>query len=350
VKALATLLLGIAPIQASDLRLVPIAPLPGDAAPEDAQLHFANSRTGYLLSRDAVWRTDSGGAHWSRLSLPEHLPTFFSFSAAQFVPGGKGWLLLRDEHILATGSFGTTWRQIKSPIIDGVTDTCYFLKDGLTGWIAGGEYVRYSDRLARPNWAIEGRQDGLYVFSPVIYVTRDGGLTWARQALPRTPGYFIQHFHFADSRCGIAAAQSTVLVTHDGGRTWDVGIQGDVGFPSRVAHDTFMLDGNTAWVSFDDGSLLRTTDGGIHWANVLAVGGINDLEASAAPEHPVHPVHMWFWSSRDGLSVDQPGDHLCRTRNGGRCGRCYFPSGRFTPLTRLTQRKSESSLDTGWLG
>ena len=301
------------------LRKISDLPGPRTGAP---RLQFVDARKGFLVCGE-IWATEDGGTTWSHLRLPPHQSNLVF--DAQFVSSGRGWIGL-DGRIYVTNSFGRSWELPVLPIGDshGSIETLFFLNDGRTGSAGGAQYQPETKHVNRPRYATFRRSGSELVDQPALFSTHDGGATWARQVVPAKLGYIVDHITFVDGRTGMATVQASVIKTDDGGRTWRTVLAGDAVIPDRYAQDLFVLDSQTAWVSFRweellGGILFRTADGGGHWKSTQ--GGMNSPDPRMSA---VFPVHMWFWSRTNGLAMDNVGHHLYLTRNGGRTWQVLF--------------------------
>ncbi|MBA4388195.1 MAG: hypothetical protein C0404_09455 [Verrucomicrobia bacterium] len=106
------------------------------------------------------------------------------------------------------------------------------------------------------------------------YLSRDGGLSWNMIHHEQLPGNtFCQPtFHPRDSNTIFAASGwwGKLMVSHDGGATWNAAGQLPKGLRGQIAIDPgnpgLMMAGthDGGWQS-KDGSVWRSTDGGKHW-------------------------------------------------------------------------------------
>lgn len=60
-------------------------PLPGTGM---ASVDFVNSKTGYTLAADTLWRTDNGGRSWTKVASDQH----WASATMQFVNRDAGWI------------------------------------------------------------------------------------------------------------------------------------------------------------------------------------------------------------------------------------------------------------------
>jgi len=216
-----------------------------------------------------VFHTTDGGRTWRRSATPVGKLAEY-VGSVDFVTSRIGWIMLiRDVgagqmyfDIFRTTDSGAHWSRVsRSGRAPGALPSCdcthgIVFEDATTGWATG-------DYFAGP--------PGVFLF-----VTRDAGRTWWHRdlAIPaRFRGGFIetQAPTFFTARTGILPVGSTagrngsiveLFVTRDGGGTW----AGTTPLAVREAStlSTFP-DPLHGWV-VDGTRLYRTADGGRHWS------------------------------------------------------------------------------------
>lgn len=165
--------------------------------------------------------------------------------------GEHGIVLLSDDD-------GQSFRQaVKVPV--GSTLTAVTFSDARHGWAAG-------------HWG-------------AIIATQDGGETWKLQRVDTSTDQPIFSIDFLNARDGFAVGLwSLLLVTHDGGNTWTrVAVPKPAGGSraDRNLYRIFTDRSNIIYVAAEQGSVLRSRDGGISW-KWLETGGKGSLWAGAA--------------------------------------------------------------------
>jgi photosystem II stability/assembly factor-like uncharacterized protein len=101
--------------------------------------------------------------------------------------------------------------------------------------------------------------------------------------LPTREVASLRAVQFLDTSTGWVAGAGAILVTHDGGETWQRTYAGSADFA-----EIDFVDGSNGW-AVAAGTLLRTTDGGDSW------------ESLGEPTPPIDNVH--FFSSTEGWGV-----------------------------------------------
>jgi photosystem II stability/assembly factor-like uncharacterized protein len=283
-----------------------------------ASSFFLNTTTGWVTisgtdpTSGTLYHTTDGGVTWTSTTVP------FGGGSIKFVDSQHGWELVslsagmshEAVAVFRTSDGGATWSQvlIDDPTVAGSSDSLPLVgdKNGIAALDASHAWVTGS----------QPSSDFIY-----IYITQDGGTTWAHQDLTLPAGYSDAMTSadlpvFFDTRDGVLPVLlfanntgSDFYVSHDGGQTWTATTpvaQGsflavasaadffvwDGSAPLNVSHDAgaswstvtpnVNLDGNmvsmdfvdasTGWAVTTDASshysLYKTTDGGSTW-NIL---------------------------------------------------------------------------------
>jgi photosystem II stability/assembly factor-like uncharacterized protein len=200
----------------------------------------------------------------------------------------------------------------------------------------------------------------------LLLATRDGGRTWARQALPPPPAgarrppfggaatpQLWQVVSISPDTAWIVGSGGTLVKTMDGGQTW---ARVDAGTSNRLVDITFVSK-DVGFIVGENETLLTTKDGGATWQSVVSgrraragddrtvfesvafpqaaagwvVGSSGTVRVSAdggeswgrSPSGPDVPQNLFgivFTSPSDGWIVGQEGT-LLRTDDGGRTWR-----------------------------
>jgi len=205
----------------------------------------------YLMK--GVWKTTNGGSTWTQIattsSFPNSWPQGWYDLAIKANPDNSNVCYVADVVPYKTTNSGATWTFLGNPgghpdihaieILPGASSTVYL-----------------------------GQDSGLYI-------STDGGSSWTHRNSGRgTMEYYALDVHPTDPLALAAGAQdnSTHLRTAARGSTFRVVIGGD-GFWAaykRSAPTTLLGE-------WQFGHILRSTDGGLSWFNVL------DLSGDAAP-------------------------------------------------------------------
>lgn len=218
-----------------------------------AGIHFVDAQLGWTVGDDGVvLATGDGGATW----LPQQSGTSRDLAAVHFVDRNFGWACggwrgRQPYLVLRTTDGGATWQD--ASFGSGFSCEDVFFVDANTGWVSG-------------------RDSSL---DAAIHRTDDGGRTWTRQTVPLPSGNTgVTAIRFADANTGWAATSSlyqsprgALLHTIDGGATWTVQTYTGKDYndalavqdTQRVAVASFQLLGTAS------AEVLVTGDGGRSW-------------------------------------------------------------------------------------
>ncbi|MEM1057265.1 MAG: T9SS type A sorting domain-containing protein [Bacteroidota bacterium] len=234
----------------------------------------------------------------------------YRFEDAAFLSPERGWIVNGDGETFETQDGGETW-QMRSRVPGYLRTTAFPSAD--IGWIGvlfnvnarlyetrdgGTTLVNVTDRI-QP--AIDGGVCGLFALDeqhvfgvgewdgPAYFIkTTDGGATWQSRDMTEYVGSLID-VRFTDPMNGIVVGGSNgirdnsvavVLATSDGGATWTERFRSSgEGTNSEWAWKLSFPSDDVGYVSVEhdgsdpDGKVLKTTDGGLTWAELEVPGG-----------------------------------------------------------------------------
>jgi photosystem II stability/assembly factor-like uncharacterized protein len=234
---------------------------------------MADTMSGWLFGRSALWKTHDGGVTWDAAHSPD-LGVGDSFSG-RLVGRDSGFLLTTLQRLYETKDGGIRWAAQSLPHFDGNGQSVW--SDGERVWLGGGEYVSSAEPDA-PNYAV--KPDGLgrwKVLDPVVFRREGAGSAWEKQHLP-TGAWMIVELRFWNRQRGVAVGDTCLYYTESGGDRWSLGTFRDgsgtvVGCPGEGGREALFLEPNSGgWLSVDDGSVYRTVDGGKDWHRVSVPG------------------------------------------------------------------------------
>lgn len=250
-------------------------------------VQFLDLRTGYACT-DAgkVWKTTNAGVSWTATSLDAGVLLYELY----FLDENTGWAVGAGGRIYKTINGGVDWSQQTT----GVTDELLGVRfvDANKGWAVGQNGRLLSTSNGGTSWSAStlgsgyltdidfyGTQDGVVVGSGgAVYVTSNGGTNWS---LPTGPASVTPDFESVDMvdattfyagsnpASSVLWGSATLLKATADGATWnpaplDNTARGTFNWHSTV-FDIQFVDANNGWVSFSDGYVGKTTDGGVTW-------------------------------------------------------------------------------------
>jgi photosystem II stability/assembly factor-like uncharacterized protein len=199
-----------------------------------------------------------------------------------------------DNSIIHSSDSGRHWTELVKSRMHASEPSLSFL-DSKTGWISGM---------------------GLDA-SPWVLRTSDAGSHWTKIS-----DHYIQPMHFIDRKIGVGAefdgTRQLFAKTTDGGRTWTTSSLPGVKFIGRV----FFISPEIGWIAGTNGVsddltgrvavVLRTTDGGQHWASFVLPSqqGVADIRDLYFLNESMGWLVTWHYNNN--------GTHLYRTGDGGK--------------------------------
>jgi photosystem II stability/assembly factor-like uncharacterized protein len=232
----------------------------------------------WLQQGRSLLRSLNGGESWSLVSVIHEDEPLRRFA---FYSDEAGWAISLSE-LYQTEDGGQSWVKKSSPFEQGgEIRSVYFLERTGTVWLAGGLHrpqTKEELKYGVPNNARFGES----VIEEAIFRTDDEGKTWQRESLsPELIGRILD-VRFFDANHGIALGEKVFYTTIDGGQTWKM-----PQFPfgcvrKEYLADTYegqpvsvaMLDSELWWVTYNDGRIVKTEDGGRSWCDLVQAGTV----------------------------------------------------------------------------
>ncbi|MGD9402911.1 MAG: M20/M25/M40 family metallo-hydrolase [bacterium] len=200
--------------------------------------------------------------------------SLFDFNGAHFLDGLNGWVVGGKARVYRTRDGGATWTR-QSIDASGAAIYGVSFVDTLTGWVVGngGRIFKSTDGGATWLPQASGTAVGLrQVFAldtqnawavgslGTIRRTSDGGENWTDLAGGGTHELYGCHFRTA-SRGYIVGTTGAILF-------WDGSeVTGQTSGTTESLQDVDFISDNVGWVVGDGWTVLKTTDGGLHWVN-----------------------------------------------------------------------------------
>jgi photosystem II stability/assembly factor-like uncharacterized protein len=227
-------------------------------------------------SRVAIFvRTSDGGKTWTETRIERPDVAITRINALHFINENTGWLAgltaKREAVVLKTTDAGSNWEVIKVGFKQ-IPTAILFINEN-TGWLAGTPVVNEKEY-----------KEGDEIGPSDLLVTNDGGKTWQSQR--RLP-VGLTDIHFIDQTTGwIVGQKGSIYKTTDSGRTWNpqkselepgegtaVDLVGEGSKKFDMSGVSFSDANNGYAVAInddrDEGRVLATTNGGVSWSKKL---------------------------------------------------------------------------------
>jgi len=266
----------------------PMAPGEGDSG---HHIHFVDRTNGFVYGNGTAFVTHDGGRTWRDSGLhflemvgavgqapwtwavtyPCTKGTACAFKAYLSHDAGRTWPQSWDlpgnispARVIAFGDGGLL-------ISDSGAGDMYLTLDGGSHWtnVAG----RCSASAAAAYAATSNGREFIEMCSAdfpdrtakSLFVSEDGGATWAKRAIPAGAGEMYDLVSPAPGTVLLAASLIPIMVTHDGGASW-------LPVTSRSSFGRLEFASATdGWAVGLDGSIWATTDGGQTWTQLAAL-------------------------------------------------------------------------------
>lgn len=237
-----------------------------------SNISFSDERNGWLVTPAQLRRTSDGGHTWADI-LSADRETYLDMT---WVDGRKGWIVGSQNEdgtqalILRTIDAGNSWQEQHVGRIQRLTSVTFSGHN--LGWAAGvGVITNTTD--AGETWAVQytGSENTLWSIvnldsqrafavgeGGTILVTTDGGNTWNRKPTVLTSTLYRVRF-FGDSGW-IVGWGGVLLHTRDAGASWQRVLVGT----TQPLTDIYM-SGKTGWLIGTEGTILHSGNGGVSW-------------------------------------------------------------------------------------
>jgi photosystem II stability/assembly factor-like uncharacterized protein len=241
---------------------------PGVFSFPDAQHGWMMASLGVAMSHEAVaiLHTTDGGMHWGQVSLTSGMEGESTASSLPFVCDKTGFAFSDDSTGWAGGACpgaqlffyvshdaGSTWQAVLPPPPAGYSADVFSHCQCVVG-----QPTFLSPHLGFVSIQIYEAQEGAY-----LYVTQDGGLTWAARALP-TAHLTTGGPDVVDANTGWLTDGQQLYVTHDAGTSWTA--VGPLPFSGQDLRWMEFVDASHGWLQGNQ--VYRTDDGGESWVAV----------------------------------------------------------------------------------
>lgn len=233
---------------------------------------FVDRLHGWVVGENGVplRSTSDGGARWVAQGFGAAAPGLYA-DRIHFINRTTGWALFGSGQdgqgapafgLMRTLDAGQTWTTLAAG--EGMAFGGVEFTDAARGWLVGRvlDIVPYVSQLG----------------VAAILATADGGLTWARLALPpevtsaAVGGAGLLDVDFADAGHGVAGGwvghgpsrRGVLMATADGGATWSVTLSSRFTRFTRVS----MATASVGWAVGEGGGrrILTTQNGGRTWS------------------------------------------------------------------------------------
>jgi len=235
---------------------------------------FTDMNTGYIVGYSGtILKTTNAGANWSLQTSG----TNSILHSVYFTDANTGFAVGDTGIIIKTINGGVSWTQQVSNTIQHLQ--CVYFSDTNHGYAVGGQYsgngvcVILKTINSGADWTVEYGSTGTYFMSvyshennaacvvgqngKILKATSDQPGIWQEMisgvVIDLNSVAFYQNIGFAVGNSGL------ILKTTDYGSTWTPQYSGT----SNDLLSVFIVNGTTAYIGGVDGTILKTTNGGV---------------------------------------------------------------------------------------
>jgi len=231
-------------------------------SPESTPVYFLNENTGFANNK----RTTNGGANWTTLSgISNTEDITFTSNSVGFIVGGSS----SNGSIWKSTDAGASWTQVYYQTT-GRFYAVHFINFN-TGWVCGQDGMIFKTTNAGDNWFTQSINTSSYrdiwftnentgwvclSGSTQIRKSTDGGASWQNQALPQYGGVALNFLTPLDGR--LVGPGGYIMRTVNGGANWSL----ETSPTTQNLHGIFFTGSDTAYICGENGTLLKTVNGG----------------------------------------------------------------------------------------
>lgn len=290
------------------------------------KLQFINEQEAWLSTGNELWHSFDGGKRWNQCCVGIRSWGARDIDRFEFVDSQTGWVLA-SSLIYSTRDGGRSWVTLTLPDSDAVIHSIEFLDDGEHGWAAGEGYrlISQKDAARVPSQLLSS--DGRRALYPAVFYTEDGGSTWYPQRLPSSEGRLLHLYCIDVSHCW-ASSDAEIFYLEGSDHIWRRVNYSKRQCTNKLLLETtqgtaksgivyqpvaiYFLNATQGWLSFRNGYMAQSADGGRSWCDGLDPRSVWASESWGTFFQKVyftHSVHGW------GLSAEGA---LYETNDGGK--------------------------------
>jgi photosystem II stability/assembly factor-like uncharacterized protein len=285
----------------------------------NSNIGIAFGQQGYSFQENSIVITTDAGMTWTKVVVNNPLGAlldlkFIDSSNVIIVGGNDDYFGGREPIVIRSSDGGDSWIDFSSQFSRGISSISFISPDeAICGGFSGVIYHSYNSGL---NWnkissgvfpyfndLCTYDSSGFYAIGRdnnadvvILLGTKNGGQNWQLKDTP----YFLNlgGLDFIDENYGMIAGDNLIYFTLDGCNTWNQGTA-----PIASFMDVKIINSNKAILSGDQGTLLKSSDGGYTWFSVNS-GATGNLE------------RIIFKDSLNGLIIANPGPSIITTDGG----------------------------------
>ncbi len=269
---------------------------------------FLDEMTGIMVHRNQILKTTNGGGHWKevlQLSPNTNYTSSPYFTAVDFPTAQIGYAVGTADKIFKTTDAGESWQELQwSNAVTPyrrLSDVSF--QDDENGFALG--------------YQVDNIELNIGVYTPLLYRTTDGGLSWDEQLLTESDHHYFDLYQTGTDTLYISAVNRNyifptdqLLRSTDRGQSWTSlilpGLTTQTGLVLRGVHWFSAQEGvvlGSTEFSGNEYHLYKTWDAGTTWLKIALPQGI-------APAFTKIPNLNLAFSQDEGVIVGATGQVL----------------------------------------
>lgn len=240
-----------------------------------AAINFFDSNNGWLVGHQGrIFKTTNGGIEW----IDQSTGNRSGLQAVKFANSQTGWIVGFYDTILKTTDYGNSWTTQMTSLfpsrltslhvfdLNNVWVSNYQTSDGGNTWTESSHSTGQAIYFVNQNvgWTISRR---------LVSHTTDRGTSWTVSSAP--PSNLLDVF-FINEQTGWVVGEGSVpdrlakvFKSTDGGNTFVEQIITDLILAkSKSLKSVKFIDPQTGWAVGEEGTIIKTTNGGINWQQI----------------------------------------------------------------------------------
>jgi len=213
------------------------------------------------LGEGTILRSTDGGANWSIQTAERDLNSVF------FITSQTGWAVGNGGRILRTGDAGVSW--VNQNTGTYILEDVHFTNENNGFAIGGGKFLKTTnggtdwieETISAPTtlrtiYFTDANTGWVAGNSGYLIKTIDGGVNWTIQNSGTITT--LEDIYFKNPNEGWCVG-GAIIYTADGGSNWNTQLNGTINQQFSVS----FIDDNTGWTCGNNGTVYKTTNGGI---------------------------------------------------------------------------------------
>ncbi|HEY5124236.1 MAG TPA: YCF48-related protein [Ignavibacteria bacterium] len=276
-------------------------------------INFLDSDMGFYCGMYGTSKTTNGGNNWF------NIPGYDDAKSIFFPNTLIGYECTMNGNIYKTVNGGYNWSMVYSPSLNSYLSSIYFLNNN-TGFSVGNCGLINKTTNGGDNWItnryglIDPTRGYFYKMSfinpmtgwtvsniPYVIKTTNGGLNWFQ--LPQMIGSYNTVF-FVDNNTGWIGGSNPLRKTTDGGYNWTTQST------TNSINTIFFINSQTGYTGGHGTNILKTTNSGLNWINLLSAPASSDYLSS----YFINQDIGWLVGWKDTIGNRS---FIIKTTNGG---------------------------------